>query len=121
MRAAVARAAMATGDAPGTDSKIAARPTGSTRIFEGPLDARGSIVRIYTTKTDASVVLGDLVRGLHANGFANSGASDEPGTISMRRANAFVVARATTREGRTILSIVEFGFDSVGAGERAEQ
>ncbi len=125
IRIAVARAAMADGDARGTDSKIVGRPKASTRLFEGPLDARGSVVRIYTTKEDASEVLADLVRAARRNGFAQSGAADEPGTASLQRANSFVVARVTSAEGRgelaprrTILSVVEFGFDSVGETDR---
>lgn len=114
IRIAVARAAMADGDAPGTDSRIAGRPTNSTRLFEGPVDARGSIVRIYRTETAESDVLAEVVRHAERSGYAKSGVDDEAGTASLRRGNAFVVARTTRRDHGTILSVVEFGFESVG-------
>ncbi|MBS2019657.1 MAG: hypothetical protein JST00_42740 [Deltaproteobacteria bacterium] len=114
IRIAVARAAMADGDAPGTDSKIAGRPANSTRLFEGPLDARGSIVRIYRTETAEGDVLAEVVRHAERSGYAKSGIDHEAGTASLRRGNAFVVARTTRRDHGTILSVVEFGFESVG-------
>lgn len=127
IRIAVANAALATGDAPGTDSRIAPRPKRSTRLLDGPLDARGSRVRIYSTPADAGEVLAELARGIEASGFVKSAADDEPGTLSYRRGDDFVVARATTIEPkdghesrRTVLSIVEFGFTRARAASRPE-
>lgn len=110
LRIAVTRAALATGDAPGTDSANVPRPARSTRLLDTTLDRTGSRLRLYSTEEGFDSVRTAVLRGIVENGFTRAAASDDPGTASYQRGGDFVVVRFSQRESRTIVSVVELGF-----------
>jgi len=110
LRVAVTRAALATGDAPGTDSANVPRPARATRLLDTTLDRTGSHLRIYSTEAGFDEIRTEVLRGIVAHGFTRAAASDDPGTASYQRGSDFVVVRFSQRESRTIVSVVELGF-----------
>ncbi|MBX3193038.1 MAG: hypothetical protein KF819_39000 [Labilithrix sp.] len=115
LRIAVARAALSSGDAPGTDSAIAPRPAQSTRLLDTALDRSGSRLRVYATRLPIAAVRGDVARGIAASGYHVADLSDDADTSAFQRGQSFVVVRYSAREDRTLVSIVELGFRNSGA------
>ncbi len=110
LRIAVTRAALATGDAPGTDSPNVPRPSKATRLLDTTLDRTGTRLRIYSTEVAIDEVRAEVLRGIASNGFTRAAASDDPGTASYQRGSDFVVVRFSQRESRSVISVMELGF-----------
>jgi hypothetical protein len=100
-------------DAPGTDSAIAGRPAGATRLLDTTVDAHGSRLRIYTSSAAQSELEPALGRAIAGQGFARTKGVD-PATVSFTRHHDHVVLRFARRDDRTIVSIVELGFQVAG-------
>jgi hypothetical protein len=115
LRFDVARAAVlpVNVDAPGTDSSVAGRPLEATRLLDTAVDAAGSRLRIYATPAAAASVEPALSRAILGRGFARMSTVD-PATVTFARGNDFVVLRFARRDERTIVSVIELGFRSVG-------
>ena len=96
-------------DAPGTDSPVAGRPGGATRLLDTALDAQGSRLRVYAASASQESLEPALARAVVGQGFARTRSVD-PATVTFARRNDHVVLRFARRDDRTIVSIVELGF-----------
>lgn len=102
-------AAAAGGDVPGTDSKILPRPLGSTRVLDEALDGQGSRLRVFSSLAARDDIREEMARALGRRGCAPADAEIDPATLAFAcsRDAAFVLARVASREGRSVVSVVE--------------
>ena len=104
-------------DAPGTDSALAGRPAGATRLLDTSLDAQGSRLRVYRASASQAALEPALSRALAGQGFARRSSVD-PQTVAFTRHHDHVVLRFARRGDRTIVCIVELGFRVAGEDPR---
>ena len=114
----LSRSLLADGDAPGTDSALAGRPAGSTRLLDSALDANGtSRIRIYSSPSSAEAVGAELRGSVIKAGFVEEQVSADPLTTAFRNGHAYLVIKLTRREDRTLVSLTELAFRTSARSE----
>jgi hypothetical protein len=98
----------AEGDAPGTDSSLVPRPSGSRRTLSAAVDGYPAAVRIYETAEGAEGVARAADAALVAKGFVRATSdSAQHGAAYARRDGAQVFLSWSSEGGRTAVTILE--------------
>ncbi|MBX3204908.1 MAG: hypothetical protein KF764_07555 [Labilithrix sp.] len=109
----------AEGDAPGTDSRLVPRPAGSRRTLSASIAGFPAAVRIYESDAAPAELVANAGRALRAAGFepaSSPGAGGESARAAwVRRDGAEVILTASSRERRSVLSVVEASGRAVSA------
>lgn len=109
----------AEGDAPGTDSALAPRPTGSRRTLSASVEGYPAAVRIYESPAPRPVVERGVDETLRARGFV-VGRAHDGGAAYLRRDGAEVFVSFTEAGARTAVTFVESGASAL-TGVRVEE
>jgi hypothetical protein len=113
----VGRMFPASGDAPGTDSSVLPRPSGSRRTLSAAVVGFPAAIRIYESTTPPADLLANASTSLRAAGFeeAAGGRAGAPHAVWVRKDGAEVFLTAARSGERSTLSMVETGGGTVAA------
>lgn len=100
-------------DAPGSDSSVLPRPERSLRLFVSPLDARGSMIRVYRRHGTVDELARELAPKARALGWTQVD-SGETGTLDFERGTDLAIIRIVPAElgdkGDVVASLIEMPF-----------
>lgn len=101
------------GDAPGSDSPLAARPAGTRRVLSGVSADAAYALRVYESPRPVTRALAEFDADMSARGWTRMADAGAPVATHLYRHASGVTALATAAPGRhaanTVFSLVEMG------------